>query len=213
MQHEDTLTAIEFAGLSVYETWMHYCNMGGRLDYLEFDAYLHGLYLLPCEESDVVSQSVNELIDDLCGADDPGMCRAPYSTNRRADTGGFVDLEPGDVAYDDGDWTLTGIGAGGMPGIDDGDWQLVCDGPGGIAGITGMPGTSGIDDGPFTVPVDDLAGPHSPATFGSRFLSGVDFSTLTGRPGVPLPPGCTLDLLGEVLDSGVIGRILSFDPR
>jgi hypothetical protein len=199
MQHEDTLTAIEFAGLSTYETWMHYCNMGGHLDHLEFNAYLHGLYTLPSHDADVVSQSVNELIDDLCGADDSGLCRAPYSSARRTGNGASVlaagaqDVE--DVVLDDGFFADVVFGDG---SFGDGDWFRFEDGP---------------DDGPVTVPVDDLARPHTDLTFGSLFMTGLDLTGLAGRPGIPLPPGSPLELLGEILDSGVIGRILSSDRR
>ncbi|MEC5198651.1 hypothetical protein RCH21_000875 [Arthrobacter sp. PL16] len=66
-----------------------------------------------------------------------------------------------------------------------------------------------LDDGPILVEVDDLVGPHSPDTFGSMLLTGLDVSSLSGRPGIPLPPGAPLELLREVLDSGIIGRIVS----
>ncbi|WP_247827260.1 hypothetical protein [Arthrobacter antioxidans] len=79
MQHDDTLMAMEFAGLSVYETWMHYCNVGGGIDYFEFDAYLHGVLGLDAEDADVVSQAVNELIDDVLPAEESRGKRAPYS--------------------------------------------------------------------------------------------------------------------------------------
>ncbi len=82
MQHDDTLRAMEFAGLSVYETWMHYCNMGGAGDYFEFDAYLHGIVRLDAEDADVVSQAVNELVDDVLPAEQSRVSRAPYSWTR-----------------------------------------------------------------------------------------------------------------------------------
>ncbi|MFJ6000728.1 hypothetical protein [Arthrobacter sp. NPDC092385] len=170
MQNEDTLTAMEFAGLSAYETWMHYCNMGGSTDYFEFDAYLHGLYAFDSEDADLVSQAVNELIDDVCPVEEAGLCRAPYSWTV-ASSPGFVDA---------------------MDEEDDVD---------------------GFYDAPVRVPVDDLVAPHSVETFGSRFLAGLDLGTLTGRPGIPLPPGATVELLGEVLDSGVIGRIVSGERK
>ena len=170
MQNDDTLTAMEFAGLSAYETWMHYCNMGGFTDYFEFDAYLHGLYEFDSEDADLVSQAVNELIDDVCPTEEARLCRAPYSWTV-SPSSGFVDFaeEEDDVA--------------------------------------------GFQDAPVRVPVDDLVAPHSVKTFGSRFLSGLDLGTLTGRPGIPLPPGSIVELLGEVLDSGVIGRIVSGERK
>ncbi|AUZ88874.1 hypothetical protein ACX80U_07595 [Arthrobacter sp. TmT3-37] len=161
MQSDETLTAMEFAGLSSYESWMHYCNMGGFTDYFEFDAYLHGVYALDAGDADLVSQAVNELIDDVTPGEDALLCRAPYS------------------------WTPA------------------------LRHLPGDAAESEDVDGPIQVPVDDLVGPHSPTTFGSRFLTGLDVSALAGRPGIPLPPGAPLELLGEILDSGVIGRIFS----
>lgn len=79
MQHDDTLMAMEFAGLSAYETWMHYCNMGGAAGYFDFDAYLHGIVDLDAEDADVVSQAVNELIDDVLPVGESRIRRAPYS--------------------------------------------------------------------------------------------------------------------------------------
>ncbi|WP_394248725.1 hypothetical protein [Arthrobacter pityocampae] len=79
MQHEDTLMAMEFAGLSAYETWMHYCNMGGAAGYFDFDAYLHGIVDLDAEDADIVSQAVNELIDDVLPVEESRITRAPYS--------------------------------------------------------------------------------------------------------------------------------------
>ena len=124
MQHDDTLMAMEFAGLSVYETWTHYCNMGGAGDYFEVDAYLHGILRLDTEEADLVSQAVNELVDDL-PAEESRVNRAPYS------------------------WT-------GCPG----------------------PAAGRGDDGPV----------HA----------------LIMRPGIPLPPGAPLELLGEILGSSAL---------
>ncbi|WP_049822551.1 hypothetical protein [Arthrobacter sp. H41] len=80
MQHEQTLGALTFAGLTVDEVWFHYLNMGGGIGGTEVDAYLHGMMALPAGERDCVSQAVNELIDDLggnCGA----LHRAPYSSD------------------------------------------------------------------------------------------------------------------------------------
>jgi hypothetical protein len=193
MQNDDTLTAMEFAGLSVYETWMHYCNMGGWTDYFEFDAYLYGVYTLDADDADLVSQAVNELIDDIYPADEAALCRAPYS------------------------WTVTTDGSVSDPVFHD----VVLDGSmldDVLSGDLGAPGevSGGIDwlDGlPVRVPVDDLVGPRSRDGFGSLFLTGLDVRSLSGRPGVPLPPGAPLELLGEILDSGVIGRIVSSRER
>lgn len=175
MQHDDTLTAIEFAGLSAYETWMHYCTMGGFTDYFEFTAYLHGLYALASDDADLVSEAVNELIGDVCLAEEAGICRAPYLWACAPES----DV---DVVRPDG-------------------------------GSDGAGGLDGFDDGPVRVPVDDLAEPHSAVTFGSGFLAGLDVSALSGRPGMPLPPGAPVELLGDILDSRIIGRIVSGERK
>lgn len=169
MQHEETRTAMTFAGLTAYETWMHYCNMGGSTDYVEFDAYLHGVYDVGPEDADLVSQAVNELIDDAYPVDET-LCRAPYSW------AGSPGGAPADA------WGHSSDAA------DCGDPDVYL---------------------PDLVPVDDLVGPHSLRTFGSRFLAGLDVSALLGRAGVPLPPGAPVELLGEILDSGIIGRIVA----
>lgn len=161
MQHEDTLTAMEFAGLSSYETWMHYCNAGGCTAYFEFKAYLHGVLELEPEDADLVSQAVNELIDDACPPEDAFLCRAPYSWTVEA-IFDPTELEDGETPADE----IRAIG-------------------------------------------DGLLIPRSTATFGSRFLAGLDRTPSPGCPGIPLPPGATVELLGEILDSGVIARIVS----
>ena len=124
MQHHDTLRAMESARLSVYETWMHYCNMGGPGDYFEFDAYLHGILRLDAEDADLVSQAVNELVDDVLPAEQSRVNRAPYSWTRRPE-----------------------------------------------------PAAGRVDDDPVRART---------------------------RPGVPLPPGAPLELLGEILGSNVL---------
>lgn len=165
MQYEDTLAAMRFAGLTSFETWQHYCNAGGDLDYLEFDGYLHGVVGLHADDADLVSQAVNELIDDL-GPEESQLCRAPYSST------------PGSSAPEDflGEVEETR-----------GSWQALAE----------------------HAPVRNAVVPRSHATFGSRFLAGLDISGMTGTPGVPLPPGTTAELLGDILDSGVIGRTVT----
>lgn len=74
-QHAFTFDAMGRVGISVGELWLHYLSSGGDIDEYEVDAYLHGLMPLPALERDMISQSVNEMIDDI--AQGP---RAPYST-------------------------------------------------------------------------------------------------------------------------------------
>lgn len=116
MQHDDTLTAIEFAGLSAYETWMYYCTMGGFTDYFEFTAYLHGLYALASDDADLVSEAVNELIGDVCPAEKAGICRAPYLWACAPESD--VDVVRPDGGSD---------GAGGLDGFDDGPVRVPVD--------------------------------------------------------------------------------------
>lgn len=76
-QHAFTFHAMDRVGISVGELWLHYLSTGGDIDEYEVDAYLHGLMPLPALERDMISQAVNEMIDDI--AHGP---RAPYSTAR-----------------------------------------------------------------------------------------------------------------------------------
>jgi hypothetical protein len=86
MQHERTLEALECSGLTLGEVVQHYLNMGGSMDEIEVDAYLHGLMTLPAQERDCVSQAVNELIDDMFAGERATCCRAPYSPGHRTNT-------------------------------------------------------------------------------------------------------------------------------
>ena len=74
-QHAVTLNALERAGITVGGLWLHYLSMGGDIGEFEVDAYLHGLIRLPAMDRDIISQAVNEMIDDM--AHGP---RAPYSS-------------------------------------------------------------------------------------------------------------------------------------
>ncbi|MEG9249498.1 hypothetical protein V6S67_15525 [Arthrobacter sp. Soc17.1.1.1] len=161
MQNDGTLSAMDFAGLSVYETWMHYCAMGGPTDYFGFDAYLHGLAPLDGDDADLVSQAVNELIDDVLPEEEATLCRAPYS------------------------------------------WR-----PASGTALLHLQHEDGVEDA-LPLPMASLAAPHTAATFGSLFLAGLDAGALAGRPGVPLPPGAPMELLGEILDSAVVSRAVS----
>jgi hypothetical protein len=84
MQHQRTFDALECSGLSLGEVVQHYLNMGGSMDELEVDAYLHGLIQLPAQERDCISQAVNELIDDMFAGAGYHYCRAPYSPEHRS---------------------------------------------------------------------------------------------------------------------------------
>ena len=79
-QHALTLDVMDRAGITIGRLWLHYLNMGGDIGEFEVDAYLHGLIRLPVMDRDVISQAVNEMIDDMARG-----ARAPYSssTNRK----------------------------------------------------------------------------------------------------------------------------------
>jgi hypothetical protein len=75
-QHSATFDALQRAGFTVGELWLYYLSMGGSIDEFEVNAYLHGLTHLPAIDRDMLSQSVNEMHDDICRSP-----RAPYSAN------------------------------------------------------------------------------------------------------------------------------------
>jgi hypothetical protein len=83
-QHAATLDAMHRIGMSVGELWLYYLSMGGDIDEYEIDAYLHGLIRLPPLDRDMISQAVNEMIDDICYG-----TRAPYSSSRDSTTPGI----------------------------------------------------------------------------------------------------------------------------
>jgi hypothetical protein len=80
-QHALTFDAMHRFGIPVSELWMYYLGIGGDADELEIDAYLHGLIRLPALARDMIAQSVNEMIDDICRE-----TRAPYSSKRNKNT-------------------------------------------------------------------------------------------------------------------------------
>ncbi len=79
MQSLHTHNAMRHADLSLMHVWDHFINMGGIVDEVEVDAYLHGLMVLTAPERDGVAQSINELLDDLAMTGTVSCCRAPYS--------------------------------------------------------------------------------------------------------------------------------------
>lgn len=79
MQGLHTHTAMTHADLPLPLVWDHLQNLGGGIDRLEVDAYLHGLMALPLADRNDVTQAVNELLDDLEATGHRACCRAPYS--------------------------------------------------------------------------------------------------------------------------------------
>lgn len=63
-------------GITPGKVWLYYLSMGGDIDEYEITAYLHGLLRLPALHRDMLSQSVNEMQDDICRGP-----KAPYSSD------------------------------------------------------------------------------------------------------------------------------------
>ncbi|MHA7279866.1 hypothetical protein ACX80I_15870 [Arthrobacter sp. MDT3-44] len=61
-QRQHTLHAMQAAGLTVQELWIHYFALSGDADEFDLDAYLHGVAPLQQLDRDLVSHAVNELI-------------------------------------------------------------------------------------------------------------------------------------------------------
>ncbi|WP_459344359.1 hypothetical protein [Arthrobacter sp. MDT3-44] len=75
-QYAATLDSMQRANITAGELWLYYISMGGSTDEFEINAYLHGMMRLPAIDRDMLSQSVNELYDDICRSP-----RAPFSTD------------------------------------------------------------------------------------------------------------------------------------
>lgn len=114
-QHAFTFEVMDRVGITVEDLWPYYLSMGGDIDEYEVDAYLHGLMRLPAIERDLLSQSVNEMIDDIARGP-----RAPYSAGRSnnplgAETDSWTDAKADtdagtEVEADLGRWGLPGNG-------------------------------------------------------------------------------------------------------
>ena len=66
-------SALEAAGISVGDLWLHYFSLGGAVGEYEVEAYLQGLLALPALQRDLLAMAANELIEEL------PRPRAPYS--------------------------------------------------------------------------------------------------------------------------------------
>ena len=73
-QREHTLHAMEAAGLTLQDLWIHYFSVGGNADEFDLDAYLYGFAHFKELDRDLVSHAVNELIMQTLPPP-----RAPYS--------------------------------------------------------------------------------------------------------------------------------------
>jgi len=66
-------SALQAAGISVGDLWLHYFSLGGAVGEYEVEAYLQGLLALPALQRDLLAMAANELIEEL------PRPRAPYS--------------------------------------------------------------------------------------------------------------------------------------
>jgi len=82
--------AVQAAGISTGELWLHYFSIGGAVGEYEIEAYLQGLLSLPATQRDLLAMAANELIDDV------PRPRAPYS-----DELGGAAAHPGDQQHQD----------------------------------------------------------------------------------------------------------------
>lgn len=80
-QRRLTRGAIEAAHLSSVEVWLYYSGLGGEVESVELDAYLHGMLSMRAVQRDILSHAVNEMVSDL------GLqFRAPYSRDEPSPT-------------------------------------------------------------------------------------------------------------------------------
>lgn len=89
-------SAVQAAGISVGDLWVHYFSVGGAVGEYEVEAYLQGLLALPELQRDLLAMAANELIDDV------PRPRAPYADEL---TGG---IEPQDQAQRASEEELSG---------------------------------------------------------------------------------------------------------
>jgi hypothetical protein len=65
-RHQRMEAARVRAGLTVQQLWLQYVAMGGTSDAFDVDGYLQGLVPLDTFQQDVLAQTVNEALEDLC---------------------------------------------------------------------------------------------------------------------------------------------------
>ena len=66
-------SAVQAAGISTGDLWLHYFSLGGSAGEYELEAYLQGLLSLPETQRDLLAMAANELIDNI------PRPRAPYA--------------------------------------------------------------------------------------------------------------------------------------
>jgi hypothetical protein len=65
-RHRRMDTARVHAQLTVQDLWLRYLALGGTGDAFDLDGYLQGLVPLDPFEQDVLAQTLNEALNDLC---------------------------------------------------------------------------------------------------------------------------------------------------
>ena len=86
-QQRSTALALRHAELPLEQLWLRFFGLGGAAGLLDIDAYLHGIGKLPVLDRDVLSQAVNERLDELSWSH-----RATYSHR-------FRDSQPHGAAF------------------------------------------------------------------------------------------------------------------
>jgi hypothetical protein len=81
-------SAIQAAGISIGDLWLHYFSLGGSTGEYEVEAYLQGLLALPETQRDLLAMAANELIDNI------PRPRAPYADELTGGTGPRDQTQP-----------------------------------------------------------------------------------------------------------------------
>jgi hypothetical protein len=89
-------SALQAAGISVGDLWLHYFSLGGAVGEYEVEAYLQGLLALPALQRDLLAMAANELIEEI------PRPRAPYSDEFTGDTEPRLQPDPDEPAEQSG---------------------------------------------------------------------------------------------------------------
>jgi hypothetical protein len=72
--------------------WVLYLGLGGTLDLMTLDAFLHGLVRLPPAQQDILARTINEQLDDRCrDAQVPHLATAPEPSGAGSDPLTYLD--------------------------------------------------------------------------------------------------------------------------
>ncbi|WP_087874214.1 hypothetical protein [Arthrobacter globiformis] len=61
-QQQSAQAAYLLSGLDLLDAWLAYYGTGGQLSEMDIDAYLHGLWLLPVLQRDLIASALNEYL-------------------------------------------------------------------------------------------------------------------------------------------------------